>query len=460
MKRYVLVGLGGRSEMFTESLPGEFKASASLVGICDSNSGRLEKRAAKLKQVSCTPACYLSKDFDRMLKEQKPDCVIVCTMDSVHDDYICRALEAGCDAITEKPMTINEQKCQRIIDTAKRTGKNVRVTFNYRYAPPRSQVKEILMSGAIGKLLSVEFQYQLDTRHGADYFRRWHRNKKNSGGLLVHKATHHFDLINWWLSDVPVSVFAQGDRLFYNEKQAKRYGLEHHGERCRECLVKDTCNYYLDMAAFPSMVDLYLSNEDYDGYYRDRCIFSDEIDIEDSMNVAVCYKGGAMLSYSLSAFSPWEGYHLAINGTKGRLEHGCQETSYMNGDGTVQGGFQAEKTYIRVFTHFKTPYSVPPRTGQGGHGGGDIVMLTDIFGRSAPDLLKRSANYIQGAYSLLIGAAANKSIATGQRIKIDSLVHGLSAPDFLTMLGEDEDIPYVDDCQCINSEGEVIQANL
>lgn len=460
MKRYVLVGLGGRSAMFTESLSVKFKACANLVGICDSNPGRLEKCAAKLKQLSCTPVCYLAKDFDRMLKEQKPDCVIVCTIDSAHDDYICRALEAGCDAITEKPMTINEQKCQRIIDTVKRTGKNVRVTFNYRYAPPRSQAKEIIMSGVIGKLLSVEFQYLLDTCHGADYFRRWHRNKKNSGGLLVHKATHHFDLINWWLSDVPVSVFAQGDRLFYNERQAKRYGLEQHGERCRGCFVKDKCNYYLDMEAFPSMVDMYLANEDYDGYYRDRCIFSNEIDIEDSVNVAVRYKGGAILSYSLLAFSPWEGYRLAVNGTKGRLEHGCQETSYMNGDGTVQGEFQAEKTYIKVFPHFKTPYSVPVRTGQGGHGGGDIVMMTDIFGRSAPDPLQRSADYVQGAYSLLIGAAANKSIATGQRVTIDSLVHGLSIPEFPEMPGEDENIPYVADGKCIDRNGEVIQANL
>ena len=77
------------------------------------------------------------------------------------------------------------------------------MTFNYRYSPPRTQVKDLLMSGVIGDILSVDFHWMLDTHHGADYFRRWHRNKQNSGGLMVHKATHHFDLVNWWLSSVP-----------------------------------------------------------------------------------------------------------------------------------------------------------------------------------------------------------------------------------------------------------------
>ena len=106
------------------------------------------------------------------------------------------------------------------------------MAFNYRYAPPRSQVKELLMSGVIGKVLSSSFQWLLDTRHGADYFRRWHSQKKNSGGLMVHKATHHFDLMNWWLSSTPTSVYARGQRAFYNRQGAKRYGLEDHGERC------------------------------------------------------------------------------------------------------------------------------------------------------------------------------------------------------------------------------------
>ena len=94
----------------------------------------------------------------------------------------------------------------------------VTVTFNYRFTPYVSKIKELISKGAIGKILSVDFEWILDARHGADYFRRWHRNKANSGGLLVHKATHHFDLVNWLINQEPETVFAFGGLNFYGPK--------------------------------------------------------------------------------------------------------------------------------------------------------------------------------------------------------------------------------------------------
>ncbi len=434
--------------MFTEAFIKHFKDCAKLLAICDMNQGRLALSAKSLKPVFGDIPCYKAEDFDKMIKTHRPDCVIVTTKDCTHDDYICRSLEAGCDVITEKPMTIDEKKCQRIVETVKKTGKKVRVTFNYRYSPPRSQVKELLMSGIIGKILSVTFQWVLDTNHGADYFRRWHRSKVDSGGLIVHKATHHFDLVNWWLSSVPETVFARGARVFYTAKQAERYGLTGRASRCKDCKLGHKCNYFLDMSSIDVVRELYLDNEQYDGYLRDKCVFSDEIDIEDTMNLVVTYKSGAFMSYSLTAFSPWEGYRVEFNGTKGRLEHLCQEASYINGDGSTPGELKPDATSISVFPQFQTPYTIPIRTGKGGHGGGDIVMLNDIFSPNPePDPLRRSADYVQGAYSILTGIAANKSMATGRMIHVGELVKGLPEPNFVPMPGEDESIPYVKDAQ-------------
>ena len=450
MKKYVIVGLGGRSAMFQGVFLETYRDSVKLLAICDSNEGRLRLAAKRLKAANPDLASYPAEDFKKMLAEQKPDCVIVTTMDSTHNDYICTSLEADCDVITEKPMTIDENRCQKIIDTVKKTGKKLRVTFNYRYSPIRAQVKELLLSGVIGKILSVDFQWLLDTRHGADYFRRWHRNKANSGGLMVHKATHHFDLVNWWLSTYPESVFAKGKRVFYNAKQAERYGLEDRAERCHDCPVSSRCNFFLDMEEAEDLRELYLDNEKYDGYFRDKCVFNDsESDIEDVMNVIVEYKSGVLLSYSLNAFMPWEGYRVEFNGTKGRLEHMARESSYINGDGTAQGSLKPEGSYIRIFPHFRTPYKVELAETKGNHGGGDIIMLEDIFRESRPDPLMRKANYIEGAYSILTGIAANKSIAAGKVIKISELVQGLPKPNFPEMPGENEQIPYVEDAQKI-----------
>ena len=459
-KKYVLVGLGGRSVIFKEAFARQFADRAKLVAIFDSNLGRLAYTAKELEPLIPDLKSFSADDFDKMLAELKPDVVIVCTKDCDHSEYICRAMDAGCDVIAEKPMVTDEKQCRDIINKVNETGKNVRVTFNYRYAPVRSQIKELLMDGVIGKVLSVDFRYLLDTTHGADYFRRWHRHKSDSGGLMVHKATHHFDLLNWWLGCTPEIVAAQGSRIFYTEKQAEHYGLKAHGQRCLTCPVHDKCNFYLDMNAYDSIRELYLENEHYDGYYRDMCIFGNDIDIEDSMNVTVKYRDGAFLSYNLCAFSPYKGYSISLKGTKGRIDHFCRETSYVNGDESIPEELNMGVVKINIFPHFKTPYSIEAKCGEGEHDGGDAVMLEDLFGDPGPDPLKRAADYNQGLYSVLVGIAANKSMATNTFVKIDDLVPNLPEPDFAPMPGEDETIEYVSNVKRFRRNIEVAETNL
>ena len=218
-KKYVLVGTGSRCSMYLDALGKEFKEYGEILALCDSNHVRMNYWRDYMKEtygIGPLPT-YHSSEFDRMIQEQKPDKVIVTSMDRTHHLYICRAMELGCDVVTEKPMTVDAEKCQQIIDTKKRTGRDIIVTFNYRYSPRNTRVKELLKDGIAGTITSVTFEWLLDTSHGADYFRRWHRNKNNNGGLLVHKSTHHFDLMNWWLDSAPKTVFAMGDLKFYGK---------------------------------------------------------------------------------------------------------------------------------------------------------------------------------------------------------------------------------------------------
>ena len=141
-----------------------------------------------------------------------------------------------------------------------------------------------------------------------------------------------------------------------------------------------------------------------------------------------------MMSYSLNAFMPWEGYKIAFNGTKGRLEHQMMESTYISGDGRVPGATIEDSTYIRVYPHFETKYDVELRSGKGGHGGGDHPLMEDIFSPNPPeDPLMRGADYRAGAYSILTGAAANISFKTGDPVRIDSLVRDVPEPDYPAM---------------------------
>ena len=137
------------------------------------------------------------------------------------------------------------------------------------------------MRGEIGDVLSVDFQWMIKTSHGADYCRRWHAHKANSGGLMLHKASHHFDVVNWWLCALPVSVHATGKREFYTPTMARSFGLIAPGERCLTCIEKSRCGFYLNLAAIPGLKPLYLDHENQDGYIRERCVFRPDIDIED-----------------------------------------------------------------------------------------------------------------------------------------------------------------------------------
>jgi predicted dehydrogenase len=319
-------------------------------------------------------------------------------------------------------MTIDEKKAQAIIDCQKKTGKSLRVTFNYRYAPHHTKMREIIMDGVIGEVYSVHFEWLLNTMHGADYFRRWHRNKLNSGGLLVHKSTHHFDLVNFWINSRPDTVFAMGDLNFYGMKNAERRGVTNFYYRCHGSEAAKGDPFAIDMANNETLKALYLDAEADSGYIRDRSVFSDEISIEDTMGVMVRYRNNAIMTYSLNAYMPWEGYNVMFNGSKGRLEVSVVEKSYINAGGEKGDEGALKGKSLTVKPMFGKPYDVPFEEARGGHGGGDDVMLEDIFGNPKPDRFKRAASHVDGAYSILTGIAANKSIASGEPIRVKDLL--------------------------------------
>ncbi|RYX86367.1 Gfo/Idh/MocA family oxidoreductase [bacterium] len=433
-KRYAIVGLGSRSQMFSSALLKDYTEQGELVAFCDLNQTRMNYYNARYKErfgIADIPT-FKSDEFDCMISQQRVDTVIVTTIDRTHHHYIIRALEMGCDVISEKPMTTDAEKCQQILDAVKRTGRKLTVTFNYRYSPRNSKVKELLQSGVIGEVISVHFEWLLDTVHGADYFRRWHRDKANSGGLMVHKSTHHFDLVNWWLDSTPQTVFGMGSLRFYGRENAEKRGVTEFYERAHGNPNAEGDPFALHLDKNEGLKKMYLEAEHEDGYIRDRSVFSDGISIEDDMSVLVRYNSGATMTYHLTAYSPWEGYRVAFNGTKGRLEYEVTENPYVSGsdkdtnrpdirDAKEVDVHEPARILIRPL-HSK-PLQIEVTSDEGGHGGGDQRLLDDIFKPSDEvDPLGRAADHTSGAMSILTGIAANQSFATGMPVKVADLV--------------------------------------
>ena len=424
-KRYVQVGVGGRARFFYEAIAGTYHETSEITGFCDINKARLEyaQQNISAKYGYGEVKKYGVDEFEKMIEEQKPDCVIVTTIDRTHHKYIIKAMEMGCDVISEKPLTTDNVKCQEILDAVKRTGKTLRVSFNYRYAPHHSQIRKLIMSDVIGDVKQVHFEWYLDTSHGADYFRRWHRDKRNSGGLLVHKSTHHFDLVNFWLGTKPKQVFAFGDLMFYGRENAENRGITDFYYRSHGSEFAKNDPFGINMEENENLRNIYLNTEHCDGYLRDQSVFSDGISIEDVMNVLVKYENGAQMSYSLNAFSPKEGFRVIFTGTKGRIEAEVIENTYVNAGGDKANEGASKDRFIKVYPMFGEAYEVELEDGIGGHGGGDPILLNDLFGVPVPDPLNRAASHVDGAMSILTGIAANKSIATGLPVNIKDLVN-------------------------------------
>lgn len=321
-RRYAVLGTGHRAGMYVGAITGPHRDVAEVVAWCDTNPGRIafydaEVGAALGLDGPAGLPTYGPDDLERMVERERVDVVVVTTPDHLHAEHVARAQAAGADVVLEKPAATDAEGCRALARSVTGTGRDLVMTFNYRYSPRNSTLREVIASGEIGRPTSVHFEWVLDTVHGADYFRRWHRERERSGGLGVHKSSHHVDLVNWWLDDVPERVFASGGLRFYGRENADARGL---GPRPERGTGADGDPWALDLRADRRLRGLYLDAEQHDGYLRDRDVFAPGITIDDNLALVVDYRGGATMTYSLNAHCPWEGYTVAVNGTEGRAE--------------------------------------------------------------------------------------------------------------------------------------------
>ncbi len=421
--RLAQVGTGHRGSGFWgQDLIKNLGDYLEFVGLYDINPGRMQ-RAQKLYGGNIP----VFTSFDEMLSKITADYIIVTTVDATHNEFIVKALDKGFNVITEKPMTTDEVKCKEILDAEKRSGKKVIVAFNYRHSVHNMQLKELLAAERVGKITSVDFHWYLNVYHGADYFRRWHGHMNKSGSLWVHKATHHFDLLNWWVNSEPVEVSAYGSLDHYGKNNSFR------GTKCRGCEFKDKCKFYWDMTKDARLMSLYAENEQYDGYLRDGCVWSNEIDIYDKMSAQIIYANGITANYSLTTYSPYEGWKIAFNGTKGRIDtwedipfmqkvqedqskkHAVEMSQADDGAGGEVREIIAMDNFKKEFEVYTTPII------KAGHGGGDVRMQRRMFVDTNDNPHHVMAGTREGAMSILIGIAARKSIQLKRPVKISEL---------------------------------------
>jgi len=326
-------------------------------------------------------------------------------------------------------MVISSEESLRVIAAEKRTGKKVKVAFNYRYTPTHQKLRRVIMEGRLGKITNIEFIYNLDTFHGASYFFRWNRERSKSGGLNIHKCCHHFDLISWLIGDLPEKVFAFGALNYFGPHGAHR-PKGSNGEPLDPSETKRQCPYFQKNFSKSTSADSNAISTGWDAYDlpydvqyppdQPRYIYDDAIDIEDTYSAVVRYRGGASMTYSCNFSAPWEGYTLAINGTEGRLEISNRVDPNPTGN-SAPAGNTGLITFLPLFGGCER-IEIPAVAG--GHGGADIVIQRDLFEGISDNSrdLQLLAGSEAGAYAVATGEAVMRSIRDESAISIESLL--------------------------------------
>jgi predicted dehydrogenase len=426
-KRYAIAGVSGRAlGMFVKPIWSTFAGTCEVVGLLDRDPMRFETYRSRFPE-HADVLTYGEEEFDRMVDETRPDCVIVAGRDDTHARYIIAALERGLDVITEKPMVTTGEDSRRVMEAEKASKGNVIVTFNYRYGPVHTKIKELVADGKLGRITSIDLNWYLDTFHGSSYFKRWNRERELSGGLSVHKSTHHFDLVNWWIGQKPVEVFAYGALNYYgSEGEANPEKVD--GRHCTDCESAGKCAYYSRWNSRSKNIrvpddhlgslEAVKSSFPYTEYRPDRCIFDSDIQIEDTYTATIRYNEGALLSYSVNFSLPYEGYRLAINGTKGRLE---SVEYHMPG----RTPFPTPVQTIDFFPLFGSKETIHVVHKEGGHGGGDPLLIEDLFlGEDMNRPYRILSGAEDGAYSVATGEAVWRSVKEHRPVTIEEVLGG------------------------------------
>lgn len=422
-KRYAICGVSNRGlNMFIGPLFQTFSDFGEIVAFLDIDPRRFEVCREIYPQAKAIPTYLGEGAFDQMVAETRPDTVIVSSMDSTHATYILKALTKNLDVISEKPMTSTAADAKRVLDAEMKSKGKVTVTFNLRYTPEARRIKELILEGKIGRVTSVDLNWMVDTHHGSSYFMRWNRHRENSGGLSVHKSTHHLDLVSWMVGQGPVEVFAHGALNYYGAL-APQNPQKGDGRRCGTCEVREDCAYFRRWnarVAGAAVPDDHLGTVKggYTGYHTDQCIFDSRIDIEDTYTATIRMDGGTLFAYSVNFSSPYEGLRLALNGTKGRIEwthyHGLSRIPFPIEEESVVD-------YFPLFGSGRERINVVQS--QGSHGGADPLLQEDLFiGMDTRRGYAIQSNAMAGAQAVALGEGIWRSVKEHRLVTMKELL--------------------------------------
>lgn len=407
MIKAALIGAGNRGKdaygKYALSHPHEIK----FVAVAEPNA---ERRHEFAKQ-HCIPDNMVFESWEQLLdKPQLSDVIFICTQDRMHYKPTMMALEKGYNVLLEKPMATDIKECIDMVKKAKEKNKILTVTHVLRYTPFFSKIKELIDSGKIGEIVTINLNENVGYWHFAHSFVRgnW-RNSETSCPVILAKSCHDMDLLAWLIGKKPQKISSFGSLKYFKKENAPANS----GERCLDCKIENECPYsavklYLgENIGWPvSVISSDLSIEGRikalkEGPYG-RCVFKCDNNVADHQNVSIEFEDGIIANFTLSAFTTEISREIKIMGTKGVIE-GKLENNVI--EVTMFGNGEKE-----VLT---------PATYLGGHSGGDYGLMKYFIKQIAENIINGVTSGEVTIISHVMAFAAEESRVSNKTINID-----------------------------------------
>lgn len=418
--KVVLIGAGNRGETYTNIMR-EFPEKFKVVAVVEP----VLSRRNHVKNLHNIPDDLCFDNYNDLFKKGKiADLAIIATQDRMHFEPAMQAIRLKYDLLLEKPLAPNAEECLRIMRAAQENNVRVIVCTVLRYTQLFSSVKDILDSGRIGEVVSVNHEECVGNVHQSHSFVRgnW-GNEARSSNMLLAKSCHDLDLIPWLIGKKCEKIQSFGTLTYFTQKNAPAGAPE----RCIDgCPHSATCPYdavklYLDdkdnywfrststMCQEPTDADVEdaLRTKQYG-----KCVYRCDNDVVDHQTVNMLFEGGVTATFTMCAFNKG-GRFLHIMGTMGELHASLEE------DGC-----------IKIYDFLSKEITETPMHAidgvVGGHGGGDAGIVNSVYDYLVTDMQVKSIPSIEeSCHNHILVFAAEQSRLTNQVIDVNTFIESV-----------------------------------
>lgn len=413
----VLIGAGDRGARayapFAIANPHEL----DIVAVADPNAERRQKIMAQ-HHISDENGF---ETWEELLDgTQRADIAIICTMDRMHFEPTITALRSGYHVLLEKPMSPDPYECIEMERTAREQNRLLTICHVLRYTDFWSAVKKMIEDGAIGDLVSVQLNENVEVMHMSHSFVRgnW-KNKEASSPMILQKSCHDMDILSWIVDKPCLRVSSYGSLMHFNEHNAP----EGAPARCLDgCPVENECpfhagKYYLGEGK--GWAKKFTEDHTNEGIIAalqttdyGKCVYRSDNDVVDHQVVNMEFEGGATATFSMCGFTREQTRIVQIMGTKGEIRGNMEDNS------------------LSLFS-FQTKHETILNLSEpvGGHGGGDTKIVRSF--------LDEVRHYDEGSSSLssasvslrshLMAFAAEESrLQKGKSIELDDFYNEIA----------------------------------